>query len=26
VKGYKHHDGYDLGRRLTFTWLDTGRP
>ena len=22
VKGFKHHDGYDLGRRLTFTWID----
>jgi peptide/nickel transport system substrate-binding protein len=22
VKGFRHHDGYDLGRRLTFTWLD----
>ncbi len=26
VKGYKHHDGYDLGRRLMFTWIDTARP
>ena len=22
VNGFKHHDGYDLGRRLTFTWID----
>jgi len=22
VKGFRHHDGYDLGRRLTFTWID----
>ena len=22
VKGFKHHDGYDLGRRLTFTWIE----
>jgi peptide/nickel transport system substrate-binding protein len=22
VKGYRHRDGYDLGRRLTFTWID----
>jgi ABC-type transport system substrate-binding protein len=22
VKGFKHHDGYDLGRRLTYTWID----
>jgi peptide/nickel transport system substrate-binding protein len=22
VKGFKPHDGFDLGRRLTFTWLD----
>ena len=25
VKGFKHHDGYDLGRRLTFTWIDRSR-
>jgi peptide/nickel transport system substrate-binding protein len=22
VKGFKHHDGYGLGMRLVFTWLD----
>lgn len=22
VKGFKHHDGYGLGMRLIFTWLD----
>lgn len=22
VKGFKHHDGDDLGRRLTFTWIE----
>jgi peptide/nickel transport system substrate-binding protein len=22
VKGFKHHDGYGLGHRLMFTWLD----
>jgi peptide/nickel transport system substrate-binding protein len=22
VKGFKHHDGYGLGLRLVFTWLD----
>jgi ABC-type transport system substrate-binding protein len=22
VKGFKHHDGYGLGMRLLFTWLD----
>jgi hypothetical protein len=22
VKGFKHHDGYGLGSRLMFTWLD----
>ena len=22
VKGFKPQDGFDLGRRLTFTWLD----
>jgi peptide/nickel transport system substrate-binding protein len=22
VKGFKHHDGYDLGRRLTYTWIE----
>jgi ABC-type transport system substrate-binding protein len=22
VKGFKHHDGYGLGMRLLFTWID----
>jgi ABC-type transport system substrate-binding protein len=22
VKGFRHHDGYDLGRRPSFTWID----
>jgi hypothetical protein len=22
VKGFKHHDGYGLGYKLMFTWLD----
>ena len=22
VKGFQHHDGYGLGMRLLFTWLD----
>ena len=22
VKGFRHHDGYGLGMRLLFTWLD----
>jgi len=22
VKGFKHHDGYGLGMRLIYTWLD----
>jgi hypothetical protein len=22
VKGFQHHDGYGLGMRLVFTWLD----
>jgi ABC-type transport system substrate-binding protein len=22
VKGFKHHDGYGLGMRLVYTWLD----
>jgi ABC-type transport system substrate-binding protein len=22
VKGFKHHDGYGLGMRLAYTWLD----
>jgi peptide/nickel transport system substrate-binding protein len=24
VRGFKHHDGYGMGLRLMFTWLDTG--
>jgi ABC-type transport system substrate-binding protein len=22
VKGFQHHDGYGLGMRLVYTWLD----
>jgi ABC-type transport system substrate-binding protein len=22
VKGFRHHDGYGLGMRLIYTWLD----
>ena len=22
VKGFKHHDGYGVGMRLVYTWLD----
>ena len=22
VKGFRHHDGYGMGRRLMYTWLD----
>jgi ABC-type transport system substrate-binding protein len=22
VKGFKHHDGFSLGHRLIFTWLE----
>ena len=25
VKGFKHHDGYGLGMRLVYTWLDDRR-